>query len=368
MFRSLYFRTNQRQYMRNANGTKHFAEKCMGQLIRGVTKKSGVYREMNENLLVEKANLRMRAVELHEQPMLDAGEFFSVRRRLWVNNLITSAVVVSGIFLTFLALSAFINQEGGVSATLSWIVSVVLSVVLMVGGFVATERLIEALIPRQSTRTAELREASRSVAPLWLVLLVAIELALLGISGVRASILSQNFDNGLVYYGFIIMTMMLPIIAGAIRWDAMQYLEIFKTTQTARAIDSRLAQIDSILRQNEEYESNYYKMKSIAYWDLLNEFKTYKSNYNERKGIDEDIENHFSNSYDSFQAEANKRYQSDIRDFSSASMRKLNLVEATTQPVGSKIGQFKGRPQRTISEGGATTDGRDTYMSPQPIR
>jgi hypothetical protein len=366
LFRNTFFKSRYGIYVRNVDGIKHFSERCLGELIRGVTKKSAVYREMNENLLVEKANLRMRQDELSEQPKLDAGEYFSVRRRLWVNNAIGSAVILAGVFLTYLAISAFIAQQTGLSSFLTWAVSFILAGVLMGGGLVATERFLEALLPRRTIRTEELKEVSQSVAPLWAVLLIGIELALLGIAEVRASLLSQSLDSNVLYYGFMVMTMILPIIAGAIRWDAAQFTEIYQTTQALRGIDSRLAQIDSILRQNEEYESNFYKMKSIWYWDLLNEFRTYKTNYNLKKGYEENIDGHFSHSYDLFQAEATKRYQSDIRDLSSTSMRKLSVVEKT-QPIGGKMGQVVTRTKRALGNT-TTTQSEDIYLSPQPIR
>lgn len=368
LFRNIYFKSRYGAYVRNADGIKQFGEQCLGQLIRGVTKKSAVYREMNENLLVEKANLRMRQDELQEQPTLDAGEFFSVRRRIMVNNLIVTSVVTAGLFLNYLALSAFVSQQAGVSSFLTWVVSAVLAIVLMGGGLVATERFLEAIIPRHTVRTEELREVSKSVAPLWAVLIIAIELALFGIAEVRASLLSAELGSTVLYLGFIIMTMILPIIAGAIRWDAAQFTEMYQTTRALRAIDSRLAQIDSILRQNEEYESNFYKMKSITYWDLLNEFVTYKSNYNAKKGIAEDVDSHFAHTYDSFQLEATKRYQSDIRDLSSTSMRKLAVAERT-QPIGGKISQAVSRVRRPAGNGASTVLGeQDVYLSPQPIR
>lgn len=119
LFKNIYFRSRYGAYVRNAEGIKQFGEKALGQLIRGVTKKSAVYREMNENLLVEKANLRLRQDELQEQPALDAGEFFSVRRRITVNNLIVTAVVTAGLFLNYLALSAFVSQQTGISSFLT---------------------------------------------------------------------------------------------------------------------------------------------------------------------------------------------------------------------------------------------------------
>ncbi len=370
MFGSLYYRMKQGQYLRNPQGTKLFAEKCIGELVRGVTKKSAVYREMNENLLVEKANLRMRSMELSERPSLDAGEFFMVRRQLWLHNVIITAVVAAGVFLIFLSLSAGLGQEG-VSPVLTWLVAAVLAIVLMGGGLVATERFVETIAPRRSIRTQELKDVTRSIAPLWIVVLVAVELALFGIAQVRADHVAASFDSTLLYWGFIIATMALPVIAGAIRWDAGQYIDIYKTTTALRQVESRLAQIDSVLRQNEEYESNFFKMKSIQYWDNLNDFKTYKVNYDEKKGRTEEIDTHFSRSYDEFQAEANKRYQADIRDFTSASMRRLEPADARPQGIGSKIGQAAGRRPVANPEapnGTTTSDSNDLYLNPQPIR
>ncbi len=381
LFRSLYFRSRHGAYVRSEHGVKKFAEMCMGQLTRRVTKKSAFYREMNENLLVEKANLRRRAEELQSEPMLDPGEFFSVRRRLWANGFLVTAVLLAGVFLNYVAVSAFIPNDAAVSGFLRWFVSAVLAIVLMGGGLIVAERLLESLIPHRNPRMQGISEAMRSVAPLWGTLLIAIELAILGISEVRASMLAEATGSGILYYGFISLSMMLPIIAGAVRWDAMQFIDVYQTTLAMRQIDSRLAQIDSILRQNEEYESNFYKIKSISYWDLLNEFKTYKDVYNRRKGISEDLSDHFAQTYDSYQAEATKRYQSDIRDVTSRSIRKLELVER--RPAGSKIGQMVVRPSRSASPAtdgngvprSAPTaqrpimpDGGETYLEPRPIR
>ena len=374
IFRSLYFRSRHGAYVRSEHGVKKFAEMCMGQLTRRVTKKSAFYREMNENMLVEKANLRRREEELQEKPMLDAGEFFSVRRRLWANGFLVSAVLLAGVFLNYVAVSAFIPEEAAVSGFLRWFVSGVLAIVLMGGGLIVAERLLESIIPRRSLRTEGLYEAIQSVAPLWATLLIAIELAILGISEVRASMLTETTGSAIVYYGFISLSMMLPLVAGAIRWDAMQFIDVYQTTLALRQIDSRLAQIDSILRQNEEYESNFYKIKSISYWDLLNEFKTFKDVYNQRKGLSEDLSHHFAQTYDSFQSEANKRYQADIRDITSRSLRKLELVER--KPAGSKIGQTAVRPARTAATDGSSVQRAtprpaapsENYLEPQPIR
>lgn len=382
MFRRLFFKIRFGSYLRSEHGIKKFAEMAMGQLIRKVTKRSAFYREMNENLLVEKANLRMRGEELYEQPMLNPGEFFSVRRRLWANNFIVGAAILASIFLIFISVSAFLGNDPEISGFLQWSVAAVLATVMTGGGLIVTERMVESFIPRRSPAKNDLAELGKEVSFLWIVLLVGIELGILGITEVRAEQLGALQESGVLYFGFIALSMLLPIIAGTIRWDAMRYIDRFKTTRAHREIDSRLAQIDSILRQNEEYESNFYKIRSIEQWDLLNEFRTYKDLYNEKHDMVEQLGGHFAQSYDSFQREAYKRYESDLRDLMSSSMRRMDL--GGERPAGRKIGQssdtkLKAAPLPTTGDrmpsanskerdGDSSVRESDVYLAPKRIR
>ena len=381
MFRRLFFKTKYGSYLRSDHGIKKFAEMAMGQLIRKVTKKSAFYREMNENLLVEKANLRMRAEELYEQPMLNAGEFFSVRRRLWANNFIVGAAILASVFIIFISVSAFLGADPDVSGFLQWSVAAVLAIVLTGGGLIVTERLVESFLPSRGPANDRYDHYGKEVSFLWIILLIGIELGILGITEVRAEQLGTRQASGILYFGFIALSMLLPIIAGTIRWDAMRYIDRFKTTRAHREIDSRLAQIDSILRQNEEYESNFYKIRSIEHWDLLNEFRTYKDLYNEKHDMVEQLGGHFAQSYDNFQREAYKRYESDLRDFMSSSMRRMDI--GGERPAGKKIGQSEGKlksapmpssSDRMPSGNNKERDGEssvresDVYLAPKRIR
>jgi len=376
----LYFNTRYGSYLRSDHGIKKFAEMAMGQLIRRVTKKSAFYREMNENLLVEKANLRLRADELAEQDMLNAGEFFSVRRRLWANSFIITAVIVASVFLIFVSVSAFLLGDTTTGGTLQWLVSAVLAIVLTGGGIVVAERLIETLIPRHDSSQPRGEDIGQAVAILWTILLVGIELAILGITEVRADQLGATQTSGILYVSFIALSMLLPIIAGSIRWDAMRFIDAYKTTRAHRDIDSRLAQIDSILRQNEEYESNFYKIKSIEFWDHVNEFRTYKDLYNAKYDVVEPLGGHFAQTYDAFQREAYKRYESDLRDLTTSSMRRLDVSD---RPAGKKIGQISSKLQpssrpaasragnsriKDDRDGDAKVQETDIYLAPKPVR
>jgi hypothetical protein len=363
MFRYTFFKSRHGSYLRNEHGIKKFSEMAMGQLIRRVTKKSAFYREMNENLLVEKANLRFRMDELNEKPALDAGEFFSLRRRLLAGTIMTGVVLVAAIVLYTSSIFTLLQGVPTGAPVFAWAISGLLAVVLAGGGVVITERLISAIVPREHTRTAELRQQDSSLAGLWGVLLVAILFTIVGVAEVQASALAAGAGTTLLYLAYILVSVMLAPIAGALRWDAMRCIDVYKTTQSIRQIESRLGQIDSILRQNEEYESNYYKVLSISYWDLVNEFKTYKDNFNRKKGWVENLSGHFAQSYDQFQAEANKRYQTDIRDITSRSIRKLELVEGK-RSGGRKLAADK----QPFVPRGTDGDNAKAYLDPKPVR
>jgi len=372
MFTALKFRLQYGPYLRNEHGIKKFAEMSMGQLIRRATKKSAFYREMNENMLVEKANLRLRREELSERPTLDADGFFSARRSLWANTFMVAAIVVAAIFLNVISAEAFIDEASALSALLRWIAAILMAVVLTGSGTLITERLITTLIPPRAARNEHAQHNRKLSTALWGILLASIELALVGLAEVQGRVLSTGGGSGLLYVGYIVATSMLPLIAGAFYWHSMRFIDRYKTTNLIRQVESRLAQIDSLLRQNEEYESNFYKVKSIEYWDLVNEFKTYKDNVNQNLGIVEPLSGHFAQSYDLFQAEANKRYTQDIRDTTAQSMRKLSLLDGGTS-AGSKLGQAaRARPTpRPVKHNGSSSSSpeeADEYMSLQPIR
>ena len=381
MFRPLYYNLRFRAYLKNEHGIKKFAERYMGHLIRKVTKKSSNYREMTENMLVEKANLRLRAEELRAQDMLDAGEFFSVKRRLLTNRFITVSFVVAAVFLNFVSVEAFLGGETALLDVLRWVTAAAAAVVLTGGGLTLTERLIESVLNEHTGKARPVRASGLGVAVLWGALLVGLELSIFWFSGARAAQFATAQAAPSFYLGYVMLALLLPVGAGAVRWDAMRYIDVYKTTQTLREIEGRLAQIDSMLRQNEEFESNFYKLGSISAWDAVNEFKTYKDNYNQRAGITEAIGGHFSQTYDAFQAEANKRYDVDIRDATSRSMRKLEQIErAAGRTLGPHGGDMAKGPlpvsahangngaaeKESVRNG--TAENADVYLEPLPVR
>jgi hypothetical protein len=292
-------------------------------------------------------------------------------------SLLTAVFVIASIFMNAISVTAIIQGDTAMSGSvMQWGSAGALALVLTGGGLIITERFIESVMPQRRRHAEHIDTPGAPMAMLWGVLLVGILIAIYGFSTVRAAQFASGEGGSALYLAFVALAILLPIAAGAVRYDAMRYVDVYKTTQTLREIESRLAQIDSILRQNDEYESNFYKVNSISFWDKVNRFKTHKDNYNEENGLVESLQGHFARSYDAFQNEASKRYDADIRDATSRSMRRLG--ESSGEGAGRKLGQegVGGGGLMMPADAAEDDDGRgdvdeaasENYLDPQPVR
>ncbi len=376
-------------FLRNEVGIQKYAEMALGQLIRRVAKRSAFYREQSENLLVEKANLRQRQQEMADQPILEPGAYFTMRRRLVANQAIVAVSLIGSMAIAFISISAFLEASSPQLGTWRWVLSAIFAAILGGGGLVVTERLVEGLMPERASRVDTtdddhddaIEARPRGLTALWWLLLIGLLIGMLGLAEVRAAQLQQQTGSFLLYLGFLVVALMLPIVGGAMRWDAMRFVNLYKTTQMHREVDARLSQIDSVLRQTEEFESNFYKVRLLTTWDEINSFRTIKENYNARKGITEPLTGHYASAFDLFQGEAARRYEADLRDLTSKSLRRLDIVDGATPQVGGKLGQTAGTPSAAFAEATpydtlpATYDApRDPspdsplYLTPKPVR
>lgn len=380
MFDALSIRFRHGAYLRNEHGTRRFGERALVELVRRVTRKTKFYREQSETHLVEKATLRFNLAEMAKQPRLEAGAFFSVRRRLWAETVVLLITLLAGVLLAFFSTATF-AQRLNFGEAWPWIIAGVFALVLVGGGLVVTERFIEARMnrPRVHDDNPDMssEEASHNVPRgsswLWGLLLLGVLVAIGGLAEVQARELRELTGSWGVYAGFMALTLLMPLVAGAVRWDAMRFMDVYKTTITYRAFETRLAQVDSILRQNEETESNTYQEWLEEAWEEVNRFRTVKENYNRRKGIEDPLSGHFVSSRDLFVQEAARRYENDLRALTARSLRRVEAAatSATAEPraAGTKLGQAERvAPLPPPPPGTEPLPAATPYMEPKAVR
>jgi len=306
MFTPIYFWILYRAYLRHPQGTKRFAEHALGLMLERTTRRARGYRERNENLLVEKSSLREQQRELAQQPLLNASAWFGIQRRFWANRIVSSLALAGGTLLVFIALTRML--EPSALGNVAWVLVGLIASALVGGASLVAERLFEGLFADEAS-------AERLPWILWVMLLLTSLSAIVLLSHPFAFELAVATRTWLAYAGVMGFTLLSPLMAGAARWDALRFLEIYRTTRAVRENEIRLGQIDSILRQTEEFESSYYKVQLLACWDLINGFYTVKGRPRRKDTVVESLDEHFAGSFERFQTEAALRYDADLRDY-----------------------------------------------------
>lgn len=120
----------------------------------------------------------------------------------------------------------------------------------------------------------------------------------------------------------------------------MHFWDAYKNTHEYKDIVARLNQIEETIKQNEERKYGYYQRQVIGYHGLFSVFQTCKENYNVKKGMKEDISNHFCRDFEHFQMEADERYQTHIADRTKESITHLSKTHSTS---GKKLSQTEVR-------------------------
>lgn len=324
MFTPLYYWFLYRAYLRHPEGTQRFAEHALGHMLERTTRRARGYRERNENLLVEKASLREQQRDLAQQPLLNPSAWFGIQRRFWANRAVSVLALAGGIALVFLALMRML--EPSTLGPSGFVLAGLISSVLVGGASLVAERLFEGLF-------ADVPSTERLPRLLWIVLLLTALTAIALLSHPFLVELAFAMRTWLVYSGALSFTLLSPLLAGAARWDALRFHEIYRTTRAVRENEIRIGQIDSILRQTEEFESSFYKVQLLSCWDLINGFRTVKERPR-KKGLEiEPLDDHFAGSFERFQTEAALRYDADVRDYIRHSPRRVQNGTAGTSKL-----------------------------------
>ena len=333
MFRYWYFSFKYREYFKNATGIQAFAQRCLGWLIDTTTKAAERFTKRNESLKVEKANLLASKRALEEKPLLHSGERFTVQKTVRRDTFIWLAIFIAEGFLNYVSTLIFIPGEALIFSLLRWAIAIVLTS----AGILVCEKLIEAILPIQKyTEKNPAPSLSVPVSLLWLTMFCSVEIAIIGVAETRARDIEGGMRGGILYYGFIVLSAVLPIIGGGALWDRSRYLDAYRRTLEHFKIQRRLTRIESLLRRSEEKLILHYKRTLTNYWAVFSEFRTYKENYNARRSLTEDLSLSFARDYQAFEKEGAKRFESDVRDLTAKGLRKLEKMDVAP---GTKLGQ-----------------------------
>ena len=304
MFSGIHYRTAYPTDLKNPSGLKRFAERCISALIDSVKRKATSLRqgmqEMERTLNATKAYLDT----VVRTDLLSDNDFFSVRRKVRIGTFLVAGIFVTEGLLNYFSTLVFISGEDFGMALLRWLIAIVLTI----GAIAAAERFMEAILPirKHNEQTAKTRSILMIV--IWSVLFVGVEVAIAGVSEARARDIEGGHTGGLLYFGFIILSMTLPLIAGGISWDMLHVYDAYKYTRKYNNARRHWDTLDRKIKIVMQRLEDHYSLTLNRYWDRLNDFRSYKEIYNLRRGTTENTDGHFCTEFESFKNEADRRY------------------------------------------------------------
>lgn len=285
------------------NSIPLFAEALMSRMMRQVAEKSAMYHESNERLLVDQAHFRLQLEQINKRQPLSTEAYKTLKRRVWTGMTITAA--------SFFAITLFNGAViwSAASTVTDPLVSIItislLSILLSSIAVVVTQRLVRSVAqPSQDNEgTPRLRKL---VVALWATLLIGIEGSLIGLAWTQSGMLTTTGALLHLQVGLALIAVLLPLVGGVAYWDATQHLEPYRTERDRRSITDHLNRIQTILHQRRSYSDNFYRTLCLSHWEKLHAAKAKKELSSHE--AETETSSHFSDSFDRFLAEAEKRY------------------------------------------------------------
>jgi len=348
MFRYYNFRFRFNKWFENPNGIKGFAEQSLAWFIRSAVKKSHIIRSKIEMLHDKKSKLMVRLEELETLPLLNNDEYFGIRKKIRFQQLMIPTIIIIEVFLNYISTLVFINGDGFMFSAIRWGIAFILTFM----GVIVADKLLEAISPNKpknrirsgikiddSTSNNE-DNKNKAIIKITLlsILLIMTEIAIIGVSEARARDIEGGSSGGVLYYGFILLSMALPIAAGYLRWDMLVDYDAYKNTLDHFMTRKTLHRIDQKIIELAEKEKFFLKSKAIREWQIFSEFKNYKEVFNKKAKPpieQEDLSNHFCRDRDTFIETSMSEYNKSVPDINS-----FTKLEQIDKRVGGKIGQI----------------------------
>ncbi len=304
MFSGLYYRGAVSSDLRNPNGLKRFAERCLSTLLDKVKKKSTSLRQSVQDMERKLNATQSYLGGVNKADLLSDNDYYSARRKVRIGTFLVTGILCTEGLLNYFSTLVFISGEDLGIALLRWLIAIVLTL----GAIASAERFMEAILPIHKHGATQSKPRSILMVVIWSVLFVGVEIAIAGVSEARARDIEGGHTGGLLYYGFIILSMTLPLIAGGISWDLLHIYDSYKFTRKynhARSISDTVERQIKITMQRLE---DYYNVHLNQAWHQLNDFRSYKENFNLRRGIAENVDAQYFAEFNNFKKEADRRY------------------------------------------------------------
>jgi hypothetical protein len=235
--------------------------------------------------------------------LLDDDEYFGIRKRMRTGTFFIIGIFVTECLLGYYSTLVLIRGEDFGISLLRWLIAIGLTF----GGISSSEKLIEALLPLRHPKSSPSPARSIPIIIMWSLLAFGVQLAIVSVAEARVRDIEGGHTGTIVYWGFIALSVTLPMIAGSFGWEISSFYDIYKQTRKYRKAQQQCENITHLIERNIQREEDFYNLTMTSYWARFNDFRSYKEIYNAKRGIQEESANGYYD-FERFRQAASLRY------------------------------------------------------------
>lgn len=348
MFYIFKFFWKKRKLLRLPKGLSLFGEYCMQLLVHVLNNGFEKINNKISNLTNTLVQYRDKQIELEKHEILNDNDYpkLSSRHRIFI--ILLLLLILSEGFLNYMTTLIVIPVEEEASIflkTLFNIGRIVIALVVTVGGIIAVDFVLEEILPHKKIETYVINESNQKTDKkksfslghliLGLLLLTGIEFAIYHFGLKRA----KDFEGGATgdtTEALIILSMIIPIIAGVVWWDIQQYRHALTNRKKLEAFKIRIKKIIEEKNQMLIRKDTFFIDECNAFYTSYTRFKIDKEFYNHNKQLEnEDMSKHFCHSPETFSDKAKIEVSRRITE----TEEKSKIFDDTLKNPGNKINQ-----------------------------
>ncbi len=348
MFYIFKFFWKKRKLLRLPKGLSLFGEYCMQLLVhvlnRGFEKINNKISNLTNNLI----QFRDKQIELEKHEILNDNDYPKLNSRYKIFVILLFLLILSEGFLNYMTTLIVIPVEEDASSFLKMLFNIgriVVALVVTVGGIVAVDFVLEEVLPHKKIETYIINENNQKSDKkksfslghliLGLLLLAGIEFAIYHFGLKRA----KDFEGGATgdtTEALIILSMIIPIIAGVIWWDIQQYRHALTNRKKLEKLKSRIKRVIEDKNQMLIRKDTFFIDECNAFYTSYTRFKIDKEFYNHNKQLEnEDMSKHYCFTPESFSNKAKLEVSRRITE----TEEKSKIFDDTLKNPGNKINQ-----------------------------
>lgn len=348
MIRYWFFKFKYEYWFRNKDsGIKEFSEQCLMKMVDKTVSSTTPLLKKRELAISQNNKEKRKLEELRLSPMLDNKTYHSIKSRIRMASWLYPVLLIVEVFLNYISTMILIEGETIWHFVAKWGIAIVLSFATAGTVDEILKNSLKAREQEQNTEKKQVKdeikitlksnELSVTLNPkspvvfLLLIILFLLEFAIWGVAHERAlDIEGGGTEKGILYYGFVFLSLAIPLIAGYFGWLKDQFVDPYKNTNEYKAAENGIGRNDKRIIESQRKEEKIFQENRAKYWSLCSEFRDYKRVYNERHKFEqESLDTHFSSNSQTFNEKAITEYEEKIMElkFSTKSEIKYKIYK-----------------------------------------